>query len=127
MRLVKPENTETRTLEDEVEFDGKIVKKIKFDLKHINQGWDNATHDYRPDTRSDYSGDDIEEIFSRFGYFPIVWDEDQIEHVKNLGKNYRRYTTITTDENDIEVRIVIDVPVDFENEAIVVTIFKEGN
>jgi hypothetical protein len=66
---VKPENIETRTLETEVEFDGKLVKKIKFDLKHINKGWDNNTHDYRPGSRSNYSGDDVEEIFSRFGYF----------------------------------------------------------
>jgi hypothetical protein len=34
---------------------------------------------------------------------------------------------VTTDEDDKEVRIVIDVPIDFDNEATIVMIFKEGN
>ena len=49
---MKPENTEIRILEDEVEFDGKVVKKIKYDLKHINQGWNDKARDYKTRIKS---------------------------------------------------------------------------
>ena len=100
---MKPENTEIRILEDEVEFDGKVVKKIKYDLKHINQGWNDKARDYKTRLRSNYTGENVEGIFSRFGYLSIEWDDD-----------------------NVEVIIVIDVPVEFDNEANIVTIYKEG-
>jgi hypothetical protein len=123
---VKPENTEIRILEDEVEFDGKVVKKIKYDLKHINQGWNDKARDYKTRLRSNYTGENVEGIFSRFGYLSIEWDEDQVEKVTHYGKKFRRFTTTTLDDDNVEVIIVIDVPVEFNNEATIVTIYKEG-
>ena len=45
---MKEENTQKVELEEEIEFDGKKINAIKFDLLHINQGWDEEKRDYCP-------------------------------------------------------------------------------
>lgn len=123
---MKPENTETRILEYEVELDGKVIKRIKFDLKHINYGWDEKNRDYMPKSRSNYSGDDVEEFFSQFEFLKINWDDNKTI-ISILGVLHHRYVSGVYDtQTDENLRIIIDVPVKFKNEAVVVTIYSVG-
>lgn len=121
---MKEENTVTRNLDSEVLFDGKLVKKIKFDLEHINRGWDQNKNDYNPKERTHYTEEDIIEFFEQFGYVNIEWDNDSktVEEVK--GKKYHRYVAYVTDhKDDKQKKIVVDIPFDFKNEGVVVTVY----
>ena len=72
---VKEENTITKILSNEIEFDGKIIKKIRFDLEHINRGWNGEKNDYNKIKRSHYNEDDILDFFEQFGFYTIEWDD----------------------------------------------------
>ena len=126
---MKEENTQRVELEEEIEFDGKKIKVIRFDLKHINQGWDEEKRDYCPkglkrDTR--YKAEDIIDFFEQYGLFEPEWEIGRNkEKISIKGKKHFRYIGIVIDyENwDEQKRIVIDIPEDFKNEGIIVTIY----
>lgn len=124
---MKEENNVTRELKEEVEFDGKTIKKIKFDLEHINRGWDKTTNDYNLTTRSKYNENDIVEIFEQFGFYTIEWNEGLNGNkfkVRNKGKEFYRYIALVTDFKTAEQKkIVIDIPTDFKNEGIILTLY----
>ncbi|MBI2521775.1 MAG: hypothetical protein HYV97_15270 [Bdellovibrio sp.] len=115
----------TEELDGEVEFDGHKVKTIKFDLEHINRGWDTAKRDYNPTRRSDYTAEDIVEFFEQFGYYSIEWEDGKNKNkVEVRGKWRTRYFAIAHDPNSGEPKkMVIDIPEDFENEGIIVTLY----
>jgi len=124
---VKRENVTTKTLSDAIEFDGKTIERISFDLEHINRGWDTQKNDYNPHRRSSYTADDIVEFFEQFGFYSIEWDDQpggSKEEVMVKGKKHYRYTAYVTDhESQQQKKIVIDIPFDFKNESIVVTVY----
>jgi hypothetical protein len=127
LKAVKEENTVTKILDDEVEFDGKRINKIRFDLEHINRGWDKNKNDYNPTRRSHYEEDDVIEFFEQLGFYSIEWDGgpegNKIREVIK-GKVHFRYIAIITDHNCRELKkMIIDLPEDFENVGIVVTIY----
>ena len=128
MEELKEQNTQTVELEDGVTFDGKIVKKIKFDLIHINQGWDEAKHDYYPAgvvRSTNMTADDVVEYFEQFEYFQPEWElgNNKIE-ITIRGNKYFRYVAIVFDyeDNNKSKKIVIDIPKIFNGEGIIVTI-----
>jgi len=122
---VKEENIVARKLDGEVEFDGHKVKTIKFDLEHINRGWNAEKHDYNSIRRSNYTAEDIVEFFEQFGYYSIEWEEGRNKNKMDVrGKKRTRYFAIVHDPYSGEQKkMVIDIPEDFENEGIVVTVY----
>jgi hypothetical protein len=122
---VKEENIVTVALTEEVEFDGHKVKSIKFDLEHINRGWDAAKHDYNSSRRSSYTAEDIVEFFEQFGYYNIVWEQGRNKNKLEVrGKLRTRYFAIIHDHDAGESKkMVVDIPEDFENEGIIVTVY----
>lgn len=126
---MKEENTQKVELEEEIEFDGKKIKAIKFDLLHINQGWDEEKRDYCPKGQkrnTDYNADDVVEFFEQYGFFEPEWEHGRNkEEVLIKGKKHFRYigTVIDYENNNEQKRMIIDIPEDFENEGIIVTIY----
>ena len=109
---MKEVNIVTEELEDAVEFDGKCIKSIKFDLEHINRGWDKDKHDYNPVRRSNYTAKDIVEFFEQFGYFSIEWEEGLNKNeVEVKGRTRTRYYAQVYDHQSGEQKkMVIDIP-----------------
>lgn len=124
---MKEKNTISKNLNEEIEFDGKKIIKIKFDLEHINRGWDKTRNDYNKTRRSNYSEEEIVEIFEQFGFYSIIWDEGLNGNkfkIKVKEKDYNRYVTFVSDFNTGEQKkIVIDVPIDFVNEGVILTLY----
>ena len=122
---MKEENIQTRELEDEIEFDGKKIKSIKFDLEHINRGWDAEANDYNDEVRSDYTAEDVIDFFEQFGYYDIEWEEGRNKYETEVrGKKRARYVAFVTDHNKgKQKKIVIDIPYAFEDEGIIITIY----
>ena len=124
---MKQKNIVTKTLADAVDFDGKVIQKISFDLEHINRGWDSLKSDYNPTRRSNYTAGDIVEFFEQFGFYTIEWEDKQggnKETVTVRGKKHYRYTAYVTDHKaSQQKKIVIDIPYDFKDEGIVITVY----
>lgn len=79
-----------------------------------------------PKSRSNYSGDDVEEFFSQFEFLKINWDDNKTI-VNILGVLHHRYVSAVYDtQTDENLRIIVDVPVKFKNEAVMVTIYSVG-
>ena len=121
---MKDENIVSEELEEEIEFDGHKIKNIKFDLEHINHGWDADNHDYNEEKRSDYTAQDVIDFFEQFGYYSIDWKEGQNKFEAEIkGQKYIRYVAYVTDhDSEEQKKIVIDIPEDFNNEGIIITI-----
>lgn len=125
---VKEENKQTVILAESVIFDGHIIRKIAFDLIHINQGWDTQRRDYAFSQRSSHSVDDIIKIFEHFKYVEVDWEYGKNKSNEFISGNlYLRYLydSIIVDKN--KLRICIDIAQPFNGEAIIVTIFKIKN
>ena len=124
---MKEENTVSKVLSEEIEFDGKKIIKIKFDLEHINRGWDKTRNDYNKTRRSNYNEEDIVAIFEQLGFYTIIWDEGLNGNkliIRVKGKEFYRYVAFVTDfKTDEQKKIVIDVPEDFLNEGVVLTLY----
>ena len=73
---MKEINKQTIFLFRPVIFDNKIVRKISFDLLHINEGWDEIKNDYAYRSRSSYSADDIVDFFEQFLFIQVEWEID---------------------------------------------------
>lgn len=98
---------------------------ITFDLKHINQGWDDERHDYANRNRSSYTASDIVDFFEQFKYFKVEWQLGlNKETITIKGTLYYRYYWETTDEYGILVRVILDVPERETGEGIIVTVFR---
>lgn len=125
---MKEENIQKAELEEEVEFDGKKIKVIRFDLLHINQGWDEKRRDYCPKglkRATNYDAKDVVDFFEQYGFFEPEWELGRNkEEVIIKGKKHFRYvgTVIDYENGDEQKRIIIDIPEDFKNEGIIVTI-----
>lgn len=104
------------------------VETIKFDLEHINCGWDKEKHDYNGDKRSDYNAQDVVEFFEQIGYFLIDWEEGLNKNeVEVRGKRRVRYYAFVHDhyhDSGEQKKMVIDIPEDVKNEGIIVTIYR---
>ena len=124
---MKVENIITQTLEEAIEFDGKLVKKIQFDLEHINRGWNQNKNDYNSFKRSNYNAQNIICFFEQFSYYSIEWDDGPAGNKSReiiRGKNYFRYIAFITDHENNELKkIVIDLPEDYKETGIIVTIY----
>lgn len=122
---MKQKNIEIQELDETVEFDGFKVKAIKFDLEHINRGWNKETNDYNLEIRSSYTADDVIEFFENFSYYSIEWEEGFNKfQVKVRGKEHYRYIAYVMDfESSEQKKIVIDIPVKFKGDGIIVTIY----
>ena len=124
---MKQINIVTRALVNAIEFDGKIIKRICFDLEHINTGWDSFKNNYNLNRRSNYTADDIIEFFEQFGFYLIVWDDEpggNKECVTVRGKKHYRYTAYVTDyAKSVQKKMVVDIPLDFKDQGIVVTVY----
>lgn len=120
---MKPENTVVKILGSPVHIDGKLINRIKYDLTHINRGWDTAKRDYNPPSpkRKQIGDDEVEDLFSQFEYYEIEWSEENKREEEIGGKKYYRYVAYVYDEEE-RLKIVVDIPFDFENEATIVTI-----
>lgn len=121
---MKEENIVTVELNEKIEFDGHDIKIIKFDLEHINRGWDAQKHEYKSGRRSEYTASDVVEFFEQFGFYSIEWEAgENKEEVEIRGQKRWRYISYIWDhDNGEKKRIVIDIPVDFKTEGIIVTI-----
>jgi hypothetical protein len=122
---VKVENIVTCKLDFEIEFDGHKVKKIKFDLEHINRGWDKDRHDYNAKRRSHYAVEDIVDFFEQFGFYAIEWEENVNKNKVNvLGETRTRYFAYVFDHNKGEKKkMIIDIPENFVHEGIIITLY----
>lgn len=122
---VKEENIITWELDGEVEFDGHKVKRIKFDLEHINRGWDKERRDYKSTKRSNFTAEDIADFFEQLGYYSIDWDEGANKNeVEVRGKKRTRYYTFVYEpDNRAQRKMIIDIPQDFDSEGIIVTLY----
>lgn len=126
---MKEVNTQKVELEEEIEFDGKKILSIKFDLFHINQGWDEGKADYCPKgikRNTNYQPKDIVDFFEQYGLFEPEWELGRNkEEVFIKGKKHFRYigTVIDYENGDEQKRIIIDIPRNFKNEGIIVTIY----
>ena len=122
---MKEINKQTIFLFRPVIFDNKIVRKISFDLLHINEGWDEIKNDYAYRSRSSYSADDVVDFFEQFLFIQVEWEIDINKFEQKIrGTPVYRYVFDTTDEIGNIVRVVIDILKQFKEEAILVTIFK---
>lgn len=124
-KAVKEENIDVVRLDEEVELDGRRIWFIKFDLKHINYGWNKELHDYNHFRRSHYKRDDIVEFFEQLGLVSIEWEEGVSKHdVKLRGeKRTRYYSRVYDHQGEQEKKMVIDISEDFIGGAVIVTIF----
>ena len=122
---MKEENIVSVELKDEIEFDGHKIKIIKFDLEHINRGWNAQIHDYRPGRRSRFTTEDVVDFFEQFDHYLIDWEEGRNKkEVKIRGKIRTRYYAFVYEYDSGErKKMVIDIPEDFENEGIIITIY----
>lgn len=122
---MKHENILAEELVDEVEIDGHKIKTIRFDLEHINRGWDKEKHDYNEGRRSSYNSQDVVDFFEQITYFLIEWEEGLNKNkVEVRGMKQIRYYAFVYDHNNGEQKnMVIDIPRDVENEGIIVTIY----
>lgn len=122
---MKFENTETAELDNVVIFDGKEIFQIRFDLEHINRGWNTTQQDYNLSRRSFYTSEDVKSFFEQFGYYNIEWEEGRNKFLNECyGIMYYRYISFVTDYNSGEQKkIVVDIPLVFSNEGVVVTIY----
>ena len=126
---MKLANTKIENLNDEVVFDGLTIKKIKFDLDHINYGWNPETGDYHPPgviRNTNITADEVIDFFEQYEFYQPEWELDQNkEEVIVRDVLCHRYTgvVIDYDNGNKEMKIIIDIPVDFKNEAVVVTIY----
>ena len=124
---MKEENIVTEELDEEIEIDGHQIKTIKFDLEHINRGWDKDNHDYNPeaDRRSNYSAEDIVEFFEQLGYYAIDWDEGVNKNeVEVRGRKRTRYYAYIYDHDaEKQKKMIIDIPEDFDSEGIIITVY----
>ena len=93
---MKLENLKQANLSHAIDFDGRKIRKIIFDLEHINRGWDIDKHDYKPTRRSEYVESDVIDFFEQFSYYSIVWE---------LGRNKFEIT--------------------YKNDAVIITIYQE--
>lgn len=106
-------------------FDYQWIRKITFDLIHINEGWDDERHDYAYRGRSSYSAEDIIDFFEQFKYFSVEWSLGiNKNEIKIKGTYCYRYYWETTDEEGCSVRIILDLPRQQTGEGIIVTVFK---
>ena len=122
---MKAVNKQTAVLAEAVLFDHQLIQRITFDLIHINQGWDDESHDYAYRNRSSYTAQDIIEFFEQFKYYEVEWLLGINKVSANiLGVMHYRYFWETTDENGNKVRIVLDLPHKSTGEGIIVTVFK---
>lgn len=122
---LKEENIVTKKLSVAVQFDGLQVKFIKFDLEHINRGWDSLNRDYNLIKRSTYSAQDIVEFFEQFKYYNIEWEEGKNKNrVIVRGEMRIRYFAYVYDHNiKKQKKLVVDIPEYFKNEGIIVTLY----
>lgn len=124
---MKDENVVTEVLEFEVEIDGHTIRTIKFDLEHINRGWNKESRDYNPKTcrRSNYKAEDIVEFFEQLGFYDITWEEGINKKIVQIRgqKRVRYYTYVFDHGNECQKKMVMDIPKDFENEGIIITIY----
>jgi hypothetical protein len=121
---VKSANTLTRVLDEAVLLDGKLITKIRFDLEHINRGWDKELNDYNKTKRSHYTSDDIVDFFEQLRLYAIKWDSQNklIKEIK--GQCYYRYLAYVWDlKKKKRKKIVIDVSEDFKGSGIIVTVY----
>lgn len=122
---MKLANKQTVVLAEAILFDHQLVEKITFDLVHINQGWDDETHDYANRNRSSYTAADIIDFFEQFKFYQVEWLLGTNKHRVCLrGKWHHRYFWETTDEIGDFVRVVLDLPHPATGEGIIVTVFK---
>lgn len=122
---MKDVNKQTVVLAEAILFDHQLIKRITFDLIHINQGWNDTKRDYAYKNRSSYVAEDIIEFFEQFKYFQVEWQlgiNKEIAKVK--GALCLRYFWETTDEDGDLVRVVLDLPHQPTGEGIIVTAFK---
>lgn len=122
---MKEKNIITVELDFEIEFDGLKIKKIKFDLEHINRGWDKRKHDYNARKRSSYTISDIVDFFEQFGFYKIEWEEGVNKNTVNiLGNKRTRYYAYVFDHiEEKQKKMVIDIPRDFFQEGIIITLY----
>lgn len=122
---MKAENTLTVELDETIDFDGFKVSKIKFDLEHINRGWNQVTRNYNEMARSNYTAEDVKDFFAQFGYYCLEWEEGRNKFKKEFGgRTFYRYISFVTDlVTEVQKKIVIDIPFVFNDEGIVVTIY----
>lgn len=123
--LVKEENKQTIILSEAILFDDQLIRKITFDLMHINHGWDAINYDYAYRNRSNYTARDIIRIISMFKYAEADWRLGENKFNKIVkGINYYRYLWQTTDHDNEVIRVYMDIPHQYTSEGVIVTIFK---
>lgn len=122
---MRDENKQTHILTEPVLFDHQLIRRITFDLVHINQGWDNVNHHYAYKNRSTYKAEDIIEFFEQFKYIQVVWilGTNKFKQIVR-GVTYYRYHWQTTDTSGEVIRIYLDIPQKYSGEGVIVTIFK---
>lgn len=122
---MKINNTQFITLPTQVLFDSHRVKWVKFDLLHINKGWNKELSDYNEGYRSHYTASDVVDIFEQFDYYQIEWEEDRNKfRVDIRGEKYFRYIALVSDYESLdELKIVVDVPILFLGGVVIVTIY----
>jgi predicted translin family RNA/ssDNA-binding protein len=124
---MKEVNKQTILLFRPVIFDSQIVRKLSFDLMHINEGWDELKNDYAYKGRSSYIVDNIVEFFEQFLFIQVEWEINLNKFEKKvLGVPIYRYVFDTTDEDGNMVRVILDIPKQFREEAVLVTIYMIG-
>lgn len=112
---MKSNNTQSVELAELVDFDSRKIRSIKFDLKHINQGWDAKNKDYSSvgsKRNTQYTADEVVEFFEQFGYFEPEWELGRNKEAISIkGIKYFRYVGIVVDytKEDEQKRIVIDI------------------
>lgn len=122
---MKAENIDTVFLDDKVLFDGMIIRKISFDLEHINRGWNKEVRDYNKTRRSHYTAEDVTDFFEQFGHYSIEWEEGYNKFLIRIHNNshYRYIAYVIDFETEEQKKIIVDIPQVFSGESIIVTIY----
>ncbi len=122
---MKKENIITLKLEDGIEFDGFKITKIKFDLEHINRGWNKERHDYNTTRRSNYTADDIVDFFEQFSFYDIEWEEGISKmSLFVMGEKRTRYLAYVFDHGKKrQMKMVVDISESYHDEGIIITLY----
>jgi hypothetical protein len=121
---LKFENLTVVILDRVLIFDGRRIEILTFDLKHINYGWNKINKEYNLKKRSDYRADDIVFIFNLLVNYNFKSDTANKIEVIIKQKHYTRYIIYFIDPWSAKTKkTVIDIDFEFNNKAIILTIY----
>jgi len=121
---LKLENISTYQLNKTLKFDGNWISTIRFDLNHINYGWNKIQRDYNYNPRSYYSAADIVIIFEQVCMNDIEWTESNKLYETLKFKSHIRYIAFFTDPWLLKnKKIVIDIEEGRKQVVTIVTIY----